>query len=70
MTHQEAIDTGRGAAARFGKDFVVYRIPAWPADVFGVIAADRGLPPGTETFEVLDYKHGGKKAVQAQGSLF
>lgn len=53
MTHDEAISTGGAAAVRFGKDFVVYRFPAWPADVFSVIAVEKGLPPGTPTFETL-----------------
>lgn len=54
MTRQGAIDTGRGAAIRFGKPFVVYRLPLWPPDVYGVIAVDRGLPPTAQTFETFD----------------
>lgn len=54
MTRSDAITTGQNAAVRFGKPFVVYRLPAWPRDVFGVIAVDRGLPSETETFEQLE----------------
>lgn len=53
MTRAEAVSTGQNAATTFGKVFVVYRLPAWPPDVFGCRAEDKGLPPGTETFERL-----------------
>jgi hypothetical protein len=45
MTLQGALDTAKGAVTRFGKAFVIYRLDAWPADAYGVIAEDRGLPP-------------------------
>lgn len=53
MTRPEAISTAQGAATRFGKPFVVYRLPAWPPTVFGVVAEDRGLPPEASVIERL-----------------
>ena len=50
MTLEGARDTARNMAQRFGKPFVVYRFPGWPADVWGVIA-DRELPPTAEILE-------------------
>ncbi len=53
MTREGAVSTAQNAATTFGKVFVVYRLPAWPPDVFGCRAEDKGLPPGTEMFERL-----------------
>lgn len=72
MTRDEAVDTARGAAGKFGKKFVVYRFPAWPPEVYGCIGfgpLDKGLPPGTPTFEVLEPSTL-KAPDKAQGSLF
>lgn len=72
MTQPEAIATAQGAATRFAKPFVVYRLPGWPANVLGVIAKDRGLPP--EAVIVTELQPFGTVAApaadDAQGSLF
>lgn len=69
MTRQQAIDTGQGAAVRFGKPFVVYRLPLWPKDVYGCVAVDRGLPPEAETYERLEKVRPTEK-VRVQADLF
>jgi hypothetical protein len=67
VTRQGAIETGQGMAVKFGKDFVVYRFKAWPADCYGVIAVDRLLPIEAETFEILIPN---QPEPVGQGSLF
>jgi hypothetical protein len=67
MTRQGAIDTGRNAAVTFGKPFVVYRLPKWPEEVYGVIACDRLLPMEAQRFEELG---GVPVPPPPQGSLF
>lgn len=44
MTLAGAIATARDMGSRFGHAFRVYRLPAWPADVYGVMRDDRELP--------------------------
>lgn len=69
MTRRDAISTGQNAAIRFGKAFVVYRLPAWKPDVYGCIGADRELPADAETFERLE-PDGNERPRQGQASLF
>jgi hypothetical protein len=74
MTHQGAIDTGQSLANRVGKACVVYRLPLWPVDCYGVIAVDRLLPMEAITFECLQ-PAGASSTVattpdDTQGSLF
>lgn len=71
MTHEGAISTGQAAAERFGKPFVVYRLPAWPDAVYGVIAVDRGLPNEAVQCGVLWPDESASRGEQReQGSLF
>lgn len=70
MTKPEAVSTAQGAATRFAKPFVVYRLPAWPADSFGVIAVDRGLPPEAQIVERFEPFNTPLVVVEPQGSLF
>lgn len=53
MTLAGAMQTARDAAVRFGKPFVVYRMPGFDAEQVAVIAADRGLPPTAEVLETF-----------------
>lgn len=68
MTHDEAISTGQNAATTFNLAYVVYRLPAWPVDVFGCIRIDRELPSEALTFEHLE--PAGAEPTEKQGSLF
>lgn len=72
MTWQGAIDTAKGGAVRFVKPFVVYRLPAWPEDVFGVTAKENGLPGEAQVVLVVDpfYAETRVPVTGAQGSLF
>lgn len=69
MTRQGAIDTGQAAAIRFGKPWIVWRMPKWPADCYGVRAVDLGLPSEAETFETLTPTPNAPEPA-GQGSLF
>jgi hypothetical protein len=68
VTKDSAISTARNAVERFGKPFVIYRLAAWPPDVYGVIAEDRGLPPAAEIFATIGRE--GAQPVKGQGALF
>lgn len=68
VTKQGALDTAKGMVATFGKAMVIYRLAAWPPDVYGVIAKDRGLPP--EASIVATIAPEGVQPVVGQGSLF
>jgi hypothetical protein len=68
VTKQGAVDTARGMVDRFGKSMVVYRLDAWPADVYGVIAQDRGLPPEARVFATIAPE--GVTPIKGQGVLF
>lgn len=70
MTKLGAIATAQGAATRFAKPFVVFRLPAWPPDVFGVVALDRGLPPEAVITQRLEPFAHVPPAADEQGSLF
>ena len=75
MTHAEAITTGQAAADRFGKPFVVYRLPAWPVGVYGVQAMANGLPREAEKDRILesaqrDGRANPKRQPVPQGRLF
>lgn len=51
MTRDAAVAYAVACSQRFGKVYVVYRFPAWPADVYSVVTRDRLLPPEAETVE-------------------
>ncbi len=67
MTKHGAIETARGMVDRFGKAMVVYRLAAWPPEVYGVIAHDRGLPPEAQTVDTITPEWATAKG---QGALF
>lgn len=69
MNRDEALSTAQAAANRFGKVFVLYRLPAWPTGVYGVVAEDRDLPPQADISTRL-VPFGAPTPAAPQGSLF
>lgn len=48
MNRDAAVSTAHVLAARHEKTYLVYRFPAWPDQVYGLIEDDRGLPASAE----------------------
>lgn len=44
MTIEQAKTIATDAAYKWNKSFVVWRMPAWPIAVYGVLEEERGLP--------------------------
>lgn len=53
MTRAAAVDTAAREAKLFGLTMAVYRLPAWPAEVYGVRAVAK-LPSEARQFERFD----------------
>jgi len=80
MKKDGAYSTAQNAATRFGTPYLVYRMPGFPPDEYGVIAEERGLPSTAtidERFTPLDHYIGVDKGhderpreLAGQGSLF
>lgn len=51
MNKNVAIKVGNDLAALHDKPFVIYRLPAWPSGIMGVLPKDRGLPPEAEVIQ-------------------
>lgn len=72
MTLPDAHSTARNAADRFGKPFRVYRLPAWPAAVYGATSIE--LPREAEILATYPDDAppapSAPPATAAQGSLF
>jgi hypothetical protein len=70
MTLDGAKATAIGMASRFGADFAVFRMRAWPADVFLVKRVDE-VPGGAEIAVVFKAGAAAQPVpVDPQGSLF
>lgn len=69
MNLEGATSTARNAAERFGFAYLVYRLPMWPAGVYGVIAKKNGLPSEAEIVEELQ-PAAATPPPPPQGSLF
>lgn len=68
MTKHGALETAKGMVERFGKPMVIYRLAAWPPDVYGIVAQDRGLPPEADIFATIAPE--GVQPIVGQGALF
>jgi hypothetical protein len=61
MTFESAKTIARQVAAHYSKPFVVWRMPAWPTDVYGVIDPEKMPVQGVVAEKVEP---------RVQGSLF
>lgn len=70
MTRDGARSTAKGMAERFGKTFVVWRMPKWPDGVYGVLPEERLLPPEAIIADRLEDVPRTSEAPGVQRSLF
>lgn len=72
MTREAAVGIAREEAVRFGLPMAVYRLPAWPVDVYGVRVTTK-LPSEAlqfERFEGVPLAPTEPAPAIGQGSLF
>lgn len=67
MTRDAAVSTAHMLAARHEKTYLVYRFPAWPLDVYGLIEDDHGLAP---TAQITARVEPAGRAITMQANLF